>query len=78
MTTEINPAAMLPFSHPDYTPPSVPDIRALIQRQGWTGRQAGSVAGVDSRTVRRWTGGGGQISYSSWRLLLINAGLADR
>ncbi len=78
MNTEINPATMLPFFNPDYQVPSSDDIRALLKSQSWTGARAAVIAGVDSRTVRRWTGAESPIPYSCWRLLLINAGLADR
>ena len=78
MKTDINPAAMLPFYNPEYQVPSSDEIRALLKSQGWTGARAAAIVGVDSRTIRRWTGGESPIPYSCWRLLLINAGLAER
>lgn len=39
-----------------YTPPTGPEMRALLLRWGLTGRAAADLAGVTPLTVRRWTG----------------------
>ena len=73
-------STLLPFSDPDYSEPSWKDLRAVIQRLGWTGSQVSDFVGVESRTVRKWTSppdtsNHAQVPYAAWRLLLIAAGL---
>ena len=72
---EINPKSQLPFYHPDYQPPTFEALRVVMKSQGWTGAKVAALVGVDSRTVRRWTGNERPVPYSAWRLLLIYAGL---
>ena len=72
---EINPKSQLPFSHPDYQTPTFEALRVVMKSQGWTGAKVAALVGVDSRTVRRWTGNERPIPYSAWRLLLIYGGL---
>lgn len=71
---EVRREARLPYSDPDYSPPTPNEVRALLRKAGWTGSQAARRAGVDGRTIRKWTGGERDIPYSAWRLLLIEAG----
>lgn len=56
-----------------YTPPSTEELRALLKRKGWTGKDAARRTGVDPRTVRRWTGGEISIPYAAWMLLQMNS-----
>lgn len=67
----INPAARLRFGDPGYADPTPNDLRAVMQRARLTGSQVGDLVGVDSRTVRKWTGGERAMPYSAWRLLLL-------
>lgn len=55
--------------------PTPDDVRELLRSQGWTGSVAANIAGVHSRTVRKWTGGEREIPYAAWRLLVMEAGL---
>lgn len=50
--------------------PTPTEVRELLKSQGWTGSEAGQIAGVTSRTVRRWTGGDLAIPYACWRSLV--------
>ena len=45
------------------------EFRALLRRGKLTGSEAGKIAGVNPRTVRRWIGGESEIPYSAWRLI---------
>lgn len=56
-----------------YTPPSTAELRALLRRNGWTGKDAALRTGVDPRTVRRWTGGEVSIPYAAWVLLQVDS-----
>lgn len=71
----IRPQTLARWDTGQYQPPTPDEIRALLSEQGWTGAQAGLIVGVDSRTIRRWTGGERSIPYAAWRLLLVEAGL---
>ena len=71
----IRPETLARWDTGQFTTPTPDEIRALLSEQGWTGAQAGSIVGVDSRTIRRWTGGERGMPYAAWRLLLIEAGL---
>ena len=72
---EINPNSQLPFYHPNYQFPTFEELRVVMKSQGWTGAKVAALVGVDSRTVRRWTGNERPVPYSAWRLLLIYAKL---
>ena len=48
-----------------YTPPTGAEARALLKALGLTGAAAGALVGVDSRTVRRWTGGERPMPFAS-------------
>ncbi len=72
----------LPFSDPEYQPPTWEDMRALMLLQGWTGSDVALITGVQGRTVRKWasppnTSNHTQIPYAAWRLLLLEARLAS-
>lgn len=73
-----------------YAPPSFLEIRTLINRMHWSeehvakliGAPYNTTKGRGSNTVRGWlrppgTAGSRNITYASWRLLLINAKFAD-
>ena len=73
----------LPFADHNYEPPSAAQIDQLIKLAGWSQNETAKLTGVTwnplkgSTTVRKWRTEAGsekrQISYSSWRLLLLNA-----
>jgi DNA-binding transcriptional regulator YiaG len=69
--------AIRPCTLTSWTRPTAGEIRELLRSQGWTGSVAAQVAGVNPRTVRKWTGGESLISYDSWRLLIEEAGIAE-
>lgn len=72
----ISESSLRPFN-PTWVAPEPLEIRALLSLAGFTGSQVGSLVGVDSRTVRRWTGGDRQISYAVWAILVSAAGLGE-
>jgi hypothetical protein len=45
------------------------ELRVLLKRGKLTGAAAAKIAGVNSRTVRRWIGGESAIPYSAWKLI---------
>lgn len=74
------------FSDPDYVPPTVDELSALIALAGWSQSKVAQITGVTynpkkgSTTVRKWKTPADKpehrdIPYSAWRLLLINAGV---
>lgn len=71
----LRPELLARYDSGQYQPPTAADVRALLTEQGWSASQAGLIAGVDSRTVRRWVGGDYQIPYAAWRSLAQEAGL---
>lgn len=77
----ITPGALLPFTDPEYSPPTPADVRALKARSGKTGRELCAIVGMeDHRTWRRWSqdadaAGHRKIPYSAWRLLLLELDL---
>lgn len=54
-----------------FKPPTSDEIREFLQDHRITGSKAGEIVGVDSRTIRRWTGGDRSMPYAAWRLLVI-------
>lgn len=66
---EIRPETMLDYSDPGYLKPEPGELRALLWEANLTGAQAGDLVGVNSRTIRKWTGGEREIPYAAWRLL---------
>lgn len=68
----IRATTMLLYTHPDYTPPTPMEVRALLKDMKLTGKEAAKILGVSSdRTIRKWTGGTTTMPYSAWRLLLL-------
>ena len=51
--------------------PTVEKLRALMKQKGLTGAKAAEIVGVNSRTIRKWTGGERAIPEAAWRLLLL-------
>ena len=51
--------------------PTVEKLRALMKEKGLTGAKAAEIVGVNSRTIRKWTGGERAIPEAAWRLLLL-------
>lgn len=52
-------------------------LRALLQRGKLTGSAAGRIAGVNSRTIRRWIGGESAIPFSAYRVLEAHVDQAE-
>lgn len=75
----IRQSCLVPFSAPEYTPPTWQEVRALLQKHRLTGSSAASITGVNPRAVRKWqappdASSHTEIPYSAWRLLLIHTG----
>ena len=51
--------------------PTAERLRALMKQKGLTGAMAAEIVGVNSRTIRKWTGGERAIPEAAWRLLLL-------
>lgn len=73
-------AATLKRFNEGFEPPAPSEVRALIRYLGLTGSQVAAFVGVkNNRTVRKWQEAKdtekSEIQYSSWRLLLLRAGL---
>lgn len=68
---QIRPETMLPRRDHQFVSPTAEEVRSALKLANLTGSQAGTLLGVDGRTVRKWTGGEREIPYSAWRLLLI-------
>lgn len=45
-----------------------------MQKHSLTGSAVARLVGVDSRAVRRWTGGGRHMPWAAWTLLRILIG----
>jgi hypothetical protein len=50
-------------------------VREVLRLSGLTGSAAGVLVGVNSRTVRKWSGGETAIPYAAWRLLCQYVGI---
>lgn len=72
----INPDVITPFS-PSWTAPTPDDIRAVLKAGNLTGSAAAHLVGVDSRTIRKWTGGERAIPYAAFALLLSVVGCGE-
>ncbi|MGJ0490056.1 helix-turn-helix domain-containing protein [Methylobacter sp.] len=81
-----NRPCALPFSHPDYVPPTPQEVDRLIKLKGWSQSEAAALVGVSfspkkgSSTIRKWrtkpeSDDARPIPYSAWRLLLLYAGV---
>lgn len=74
-------ATLCLFTDEDFRIPEPEDIRAVIDMLDLTADQAAALVGVrDGRAVRRWLAPSSssthaKITYSAWRLLLLEAGL---
>lgn len=76
-SVEIRQASRVPFADPNYATPAPEEIRTAISSLAMTGSEVGRLLGVTGRTIRKWTGGEREIPYAAWRLLLIEAELAE-
>lgn len=54
----------------EYQPPTPEELRAIMRSLDLTGAGAGTLVGVDSRTVRRWLGGDRRMPYQALFTLL--------
>ncbi|MFK7885937.1 MAG: methyltransferase domain-containing protein [Gammaproteobacteria bacterium] len=70
----VNPKSLLLFDDPDYAAPTPEDIRGALKALELSGAEAAALLGVDSRTIRKWTGGERAIPFSAWRLLTLSSG----
>ena len=66
----VRPEATLEYANPAYAHPQSADIKSALAAGRLTGAGAGQLLGVNSRTIRKWTGGEQSMPYSAWRLLL--------
>ena len=57
--------------------PSADEVREVLRLAELTGAAAGVLTGVNSRTVRKWSGGETAIPYAAWRLLCQYVGLVE-
>jgi hypothetical protein len=77
------PPTLLAYNDPGYRAPTHVDVRAVIELLGLTADQVAALVGMkDGRAVRRWLASHdskthAQIDYAAWRLLIIEAGLAN-
>lgn len=58
----------------DYTPPTGAELRELLTRWSLTGAAAGTLVGVDGRTVRKWTGEERAMPFAALYTLAHRAG----
>jgi hypothetical protein len=74
-------ATLCLYTDDDFRIPAPEDIRAVIDMLDLTADQVAALVGVrDGRAVRRWlapasSSSHAKITYSAWRLLLLEAGL---
>ena len=73
-TEKIRPETLRAFSD-GWEQPTKEEIRTLLKQNDLTGAKAAKIEGVNSRTVRKWTGGERGIPYAAWRLILISCDL---
>lgn len=79
--------SVLPYSHPDYEPPTPEEVSFVIAVAELSQRKAALVTGAQanvkgSATIRRWktpstSESHRPIPYAAWRLLLEYAGIAS-
>ena len=67
---------------PLYTPPTTDEINALLDFAGWSQGEIAKLVDVSfsykgSTAVRNWRKGDRNMTYSTWRLLLIYAGIVE-
>lgn len=82
-----NRPCSLHWTDPNYVPPTPEDITALQNIMGWKAREMGAITGSTftekgCNTVRRWKLPEGhrdhqKIHWSSWRMLLMVAGVVS-
>lgn len=67
---------------PLYTPPTTVEINALLNFAGWSQAEVAKLTDVSfshkgSTAVRNWRKGERNMTYSTWRLLLVYAGIVE-
>ncbi|WP_281416984.1 helix-turn-helix domain-containing protein [Kistimonas asteriae] len=60
-----------------WTQPDGQEVRELLKTANLTGSKAAAIVGVNSRTIRKWTGEEQKIPYSAWAILVEVAGLGS-
>lgn len=78
----LRPCTLLRAADKDYCAPTPEEIRAFLRFKGLSAGVAASIVGVGPRRVRMWTSepdaaGYVAITYSAWRLLLLETGAVD-
>ena len=81
----VNRSCALLFADADYCPPTPEEVQSLIKLAGWSQTEVARLVGVSwskkgSTTVRKWQSKVGTpdhrvITYSTWRLMLLYAGV---
>ncbi|EEJ5117673.1 TPA: hypothetical protein N2G45_002873 [Salmonella enterica] len=69
----LNPETLKPSF--EWTQATADDVRLMLSICELSGSQAGSLVGVDGRTIRKWTGGDSSIPFAAWALFVEEAGL---
>ena len=68
----IRPQVLLDYSDPNYVSPTPDEIKRVLTSNRLSGSSTADLLGVNSRTIRKWTGGEQRMPYSAWKLLLLN------
>lgn len=66
---DIRPVTLLSFKE-GWQQPRTDEIRAILKYIDISGAQAANLVGVNSRTIRKWTGGEVAIPFSAWAILV--------
>lgn len=69
----IRDETLRPYEH--WQQPTGMEVRSVLKTAGLTGSEAANIVGVNSRTIRKWTGEEQRIPYSAWAILVESAGL---
>ncbi len=83
-----NHACALPYSDPNYKPPTPEEVAALIRLAGWSQSETAKLVGVSynpkkgSSTIRKWEATPHSkeyraINYAAWRLMLLYTGVVN-
>jgi hypothetical protein len=78
----LRPGTLRRAADQDYCTPTPEEIRALLRFKKLSAGMAASIVGVSPRRVRMWTSepdsaGYVAITYSAWRLLLLETGVVN-
>ena len=69
----IRPSTIMGYGD-DWEAPTGEEIKTILKLAELSGSQAGLLVGVNSRTIRKWTGEEREIPYAAWSLLVDAAG----